>query len=100
MVPMTFLMGAGIGALESRERFGLANVITVLTIILGQIGPVVVAIVFGPSLGLVVPAIALASLFSLLPLLVMVYREEVRSACPTLAFPRQRPCSDMAVGFR
>jgi O-antigen/teichoic acid export membrane protein len=76
MVPAAFLMGAGLGALESRERFGLANVITILTMTLGQIGPVVVAIVLGPSLGLVIPAIALASFFSLAPLLVMVYREE------------------------
>ena len=76
MLPMTFLMGAGFGALESRERFGLANTVAIFSMTLTQIGPVLVAIGIGPSLRIVIPAIAISSFSALLLLLVLVYREE------------------------
>ncbi len=76
MIPVSFLMGAGIGALESKERFGLANLLTVLGMSLTQILPVIVAIWVGPSLAYVIPAAAFASYFTLLIVLFIIFRSE------------------------
>ena len=76
LLPMSLLSGASIGALESRERFLLANMLQILGISLTQIAPVVVAAGISPSLTVVIPAIAIADAASVIVILTVVHRIE------------------------
>ena len=59
LFPMSLVTGVGLGALESRERFFLANLLQILTMSLSQIVPVILAVFVSPSLTVVMPSIAL-----------------------------------------
>ena len=64
-VPMATLNGVVLGALEGRQRFDLLNMSTGATAFLLQLAPLGVALFWGPSLALLVPAVVLARGFSL-----------------------------------
>ena len=76
LFPMLLISGVGVGALESRERFLLANAFQVLSLSLSQIAPVIVAVYVSPSLAFVVPSAAIAQAVSMAGLLIYVLRLE------------------------
>ena len=76
LFPLALVAGVGIGALESRERFLVANVLQVGGMALGQIAPVILAVLVSPSLTLIIPAAALARAITVLAILVVVWRSE------------------------
>ncbi len=76
LFPMALISGVGIGALESRERFLLANLFQMFGMSLSQIAPVIVAVFVSPSLTVVIPAAAVAQAMSIIVLVAYVYRLE------------------------
>jgi len=76
LFPMALISGVGIGALESRERFLLANLFQMLGMSLSQIAPVIVAVFVSPSLTVVIPSAAVAQATSIIVLVAYVYRLE------------------------
>lgn len=76
LFPLALVSGVGVGALESRERFLLANVLQVSGMSLGQIAPVILAVMVSPSLTIVIPAAALARALTVAAVLIAVYRDE------------------------
>ena len=64
MLPLSMVAGVGIGTLDSREKFLLSNVLAVTSGLLGQVLPIGCAILFGPSLSIIIPAAFLARAFS------------------------------------
>jgi O-antigen/teichoic acid export membrane protein len=76
LFPLALVSGVGIGALESRERFLLANVLQVSGMSLGQILPVILAVIVSPSLAIVIPAAAMARGLTVAAILIVVYRDE------------------------
>ncbi len=64
MLPLSMVAGVGIGTLDSREKFLLSNVLAVTSGLLGQVLPIACAILFGPSLSIIIPAAFLARAFS------------------------------------
>ncbi|HMF52182.1 MAG TPA: flippase [Candidatus Saccharimonadales bacterium] len=76
LFPLALVSGVGIGALESRERFLLANVLQVSGTSLGQIVPVTLAVVVSPSLAIVIPAAVVARALTVAAILIAVYRDE------------------------
>jgi O-antigen/teichoic acid export membrane protein len=76
LFPLALVSGVGIGALESRERFLLANVLQVCGVSLGQIVPVMLAVMFSPSLAIVIPAAVMARALTVVTILIAVYRDE------------------------
>jgi O-antigen/teichoic acid export membrane protein len=71
--PMALISGVGIGALESRERFLLANILQILGMSLTQIAPALVAVFISPSLTAVIPTAAVAQASSVVLVLAVVY---------------------------
>ncbi len=78
LFPLALLSGVGVGALESRERFLLANILQVLGMSLGQIVPVVLAVCVSPSLAVVVPAAVIARALTVGAILAAALRQEGR----------------------
>jgi O-antigen/teichoic acid export membrane protein len=76
LFPLALVSGVGIGALESRERFLLANVLQISGGSLGQVVPVVLATLVSPSLAVVIPAAVVARLLTVAAILMAVYRDE------------------------
>lgn len=76
VLPLALLSGVGIGAIESRERFLLANIVQGVGGSLGQIVPVILAVTVGPSLAIIIPAAVLVRAASTAVILVIVVREE------------------------
>ena len=76
LFPLALVSGVGIGALESREHFLLANVLQVSGTSLGQIVPVILAVVVSPSLAIVIPAAVVARALTVAAILIAVYRNE------------------------
>ena len=76
LFPLALVSGVGIGALESREHFLLANVLQVSGGSLGQIVPVILAVVVSPSLAIVIPAAVVARALTVATILIAVYRNE------------------------
>ena len=76
LFPLSLINGVGIGALESRERFLLANLLQVLGMSMSQIAPVVMAVAVSPALTVVIPAAAIAQALSVVLVLAVVYRSE------------------------
>jgi O-antigen/teichoic acid export membrane protein len=76
LLPMALISGVGIGALESRERFLLANVLQAGGTSIGQIVPVILAVAVSPSLAVVIPAAALARALTVVAVLIAVYHHE------------------------
>jgi O-antigen/teichoic acid export membrane protein len=60
LLPLALVSGFSIGILESRERFLLANSLQIGGMIVGQVVPVVCAILIAPSLSVIIPAAALS----------------------------------------
>jgi O-antigen/teichoic acid export membrane protein len=65
LLPLAMLAGLARGAMESRERFFVINVLELIGTVLGQILPILAAIFIGPSLTVVIPAVLLARALSL-----------------------------------
>jgi O-antigen/teichoic acid export membrane protein len=76
LVPLALVSGVGIGALESRERFLLANALQAAGMSMSQIAPVILAVAVSPSLAVVIPAAATAQALSMVAILIVVYRVE------------------------
>ena len=76
LLPLGMLGGIGTGALDSRERFLLANTVQGLGNVIGQVVPVIVAVLIGPSLTIVLPAVFFTRLLTLLVTLGVVARIE------------------------
>jgi O-antigen/teichoic acid export membrane protein len=76
LFPLALLTGVGIGALESRERFGLANLLQVTGGSVGQVLPAILVIVLHPSLGIVIPASVVARGLTVVAILAVVTRLE------------------------
>ena len=76
LFPLALVGGVGIGTLESRERFGLANVLGVGGTAAGQILPVILAVIVGPSLAVVIPAAVTVRALTVLVVLCAVWRQE------------------------
>lgn len=76
LFPLALVSGVGIGALESREHFLLANVLQVSGTALGQIAPVILAVAVSPSLAVVIPGAVLARVGTVIAILVAVHRCE------------------------
>lgn len=76
LFPLALVAGVGIGALESRERFLLANILQVGGTALGQVAPVILAVLVSPSLTLIIPAAALARAVTVVAILAAVWRSE------------------------
>jgi O-antigen/teichoic acid export membrane protein len=64
MLPVALVSGIGSGALESRERFLASNVLQTFGGVIGQVSPVVCALLIGPSLTVVIPAALFARVLS------------------------------------
>jgi O-antigen/teichoic acid export membrane protein len=64
MLPLALLAGVSRGAIESRERFFVINVLDLIGFILGQFIPILCVIIAGPSLAFVIPAAFLARALS------------------------------------
>ena len=76
LFPLALVGGVGIGTLESRERFLLANVLGVGGTAAGQILPVILAVIVGPSLAVVIPAAVLVRATTVVVVLIAVWRQE------------------------
>ena len=76
LFPLALVGGVGIGTLESRERFALANVLGVGGTAAGQILPVILAVAVGPSLAIVIPAAVAVRLLTVLLVSLVVWRQE------------------------
>jgi O-antigen/teichoic acid export membrane protein len=76
LFPLAMVSGVGIGALESREHFLLANLLQVCGASLGQIVPAILAVAVSPSLAIVIPAAVVARALTLAAILIAVYRNE------------------------
>ncbi len=76
MLPVALVSSIGAGAIESREQFLAANLFQTFGGVFGQVVPVVCAILFGPSLAVVVPAALLARLVSTLLIWAFVLHAE------------------------
>src|SRR5271154_1626622 len=76
LFPMTLVAGVGSGALESRERFLLANLLQILSASLSQIAPVIVAVFVNPALTVVIPTVVIMQAASTIITGVCVYRLE------------------------
>jgi len=76
LFPLALVSGVGIGALESREHFLLANLLQVSGMSLGQIVPVILAVIISPSLAIVIPAATITRAMTMLVILIAVHRNE------------------------
>ena len=76
LLPIALVSGVGSGALEARERFLAANLLQVVGTIIGQVLPVICAVLVSPSLSVVIPAAVLSRALSVLLILGFVIREE------------------------
>ena len=76
LFPLALVSGVGLGALESREHFLLANVLHVSGTSLGQIVPVILAVLISPSLAIVIPAAVITRALTVAVILIAVYRKE------------------------
>ena len=64
MLPLALVAGIARGALEARERFFLVNILDMIGASVGQILPVICAILIGPRLAVIIPAAFLARALS------------------------------------
>jgi O-antigen/teichoic acid export membrane protein len=90
MLPLALLAGVTTGALESRERFFIVNVLDLIGNVLGQIIPISCAVFFGASLSVVIPAAFLARALSIFLSLVCVARIEQLSTLRVFDRSRMR----------
>ena len=76
MLPLALVSGVGVGAMESRERFLASNILQTTGNALGQVLPVTCALVFGPSLAIIIPAALAARLLTVAAIALYVVRTE------------------------
>jgi O-antigen/teichoic acid export membrane protein len=76
LVPLALVSGVGIGAMESREQFLLANILQVCGMSFGQIVPAVLAVLVSPTLTVVIPAAFAVRALTVSIILLAVYRNE------------------------
>lgn len=76
MLPVALVSAVGAGAMESRERFLAVNLFQTVSGVLGQVAPVVCAMLISPSLAVVIPAAFLTRLASTAGILIYVFRAE------------------------
>lgn len=76
LFPLALVGGVGIGTLELRENFLLANVLGVGGTAAGQIIPVILAVAVAPSLAVVIPAAVTVRVATVLLVLFVVWRKE------------------------
>jgi O-antigen/teichoic acid export membrane protein len=88
MLPLALVGGVGRGALEARERFLAVNLLDLIGISLGQILPLLCAVLIGPALPILVPAAFAARAISVGLIFCVVARTEGMTGLR--AFDRQR----------
>ena len=76
LLPLAMANGVLLGALGSRERFVLANGAALVQTTLGQVLPVIAALLVAPTLNVVIPTAVVARGLGILATLVIVLREE------------------------
>jgi O-antigen/teichoic acid export membrane protein len=76
LLPLAMVSGVAIGVLESRDRFLTANVLQFAGTTLGQVLPVVCAVLISPSLSVVIPAAVLSRAASVVLTLGFVLYDE------------------------
>ena len=76
MLPVALVSAIGSGAIESREHFLTANAMQTFGGVVGQVAPVVCAILIGPSLTVVIPAALFARLLPTCIIWIIVVRRE------------------------
>jgi O-antigen/teichoic acid export membrane protein len=76
MLPLALVGGVGIGAIESRERFFTVNLLVLIGVVLGQVLPLISAVMIGPSLAIVIPAAFVARAVSVGLILIYIARTE------------------------
>jgi O-antigen/teichoic acid export membrane protein len=76
MLPLGMLSGVATGALESRERFLLSNMLSSFGTMAGQLLPLCAAYTIGPSLEVVIPATLLSRLLTVVIAYIVVIRLE------------------------
>lgn len=76
MLPLALISGVGLGALESRERFLLANILQTGGTAAGQIIPALCAVYWTPDLSVLLPLSFSVRLLSVLAIFVMLARHE------------------------
>lgn len=76
LLPLAMANGVLLGALELRERFVLANGAALVQTTLGQMLPVIAALLVAPTLDVVIPTAVAARSLGIMATLVIVLREE------------------------
>jgi O-antigen/teichoic acid export membrane protein len=76
MLPVALVSAIGSGALESRERFLASSTLQTFGGVIGQVSPVVCALLIGPSLTVVIPAAFFARLLSTIAIWAVVVWSE------------------------
>ena len=94
MLPLALLAGVGTGTLDSHERFFIGNMLHLVGMTLGQVLPLICAVIIGPTLPVVIPAAFVARAISVALILGFVARIE-RPAL--FVFDRKR-CKEL-MGF-
>jgi O-antigen/teichoic acid export membrane protein len=57
MLPVSLVLGVGVGTNEAHERFGILNILQTTGSLLGQAGPLVAVLIWGPSLMIIMPTL-------------------------------------------
>jgi O-antigen/teichoic acid export membrane protein len=76
MLPLALVSGVGLGALESRERFLLANILQTVGTAAGQIIPALCAVYWTPDLSVLLPLSFSVRFLSVLAIFAMLARHE------------------------
>lgn len=76
MLPLALVSGVGLGALESRERFLLANILQTVGTAAGQVIPALCAIYWRADLSVLLPVSFAVRLLSVLAIFIMLARHE------------------------
>lgn len=90
LLPVAMMFGVAEGALESRERFVTANIITTTGTALGQIAPIMAAVWISPTLDVVIPVAVMARILSFAVLLAIALRGEASLSPSLISRPRMR----------
>ncbi len=91
MLPLNLLIGVAIGAMELRERFLLSTTLNAGGVVLGQVLPLISVMMFGPSLGVVIPALMLVRLAVVMTMLAVAFWLErpIASFAPDFSWARK-----------
>ena len=83
-VPIATLTGVLYGSLQARQRFLSTNLVSILSTILFQVAPIVVASVYGPYLPSLLATAILARCIPVLVMMIMCYAELIRGQRPRI----------------